>query len=65
MCRVVINLCRTQKRLGRNAAPIEADAAKMFTLDNGSLETELRGADRSDIAAGAGTDDENVIGSHV
>ena len=57
---VVEDLGRAQQRLGRNAAPVEADAAEIVALDNRGLEAELRRADRGDIAAGAGADDQNV-----
>ena len=60
---VVENLGRAQQRLGGNAAPVEADAAEIVALDDGGLEAELRGADRGDIAAGAGADDQDVEGS--
>ena len=57
---VMENLGRAQQRLGRNAAPVEADAAEIIALDDGRLEAELRGADGGDIAAGAGADDQDV-----
>src|SRR5260370_26240030 len=56
------NLRRAQQRLGRNAAPVQADAAEIGFLDNRGLEAELRRADRGDIAAGAGADDDDVEG---
>ncbi len=52
---------RTQQRLGRNTAPVEADAAQMFAFDDSGLETELRCADRRHIAAGARSDNNNVV----
>jgi hypothetical protein len=57
---VVENFRRPQQRLGRNAAPVEADAAEIFALNNGGLESELRRADRGDITARARTDDDDV-----
>ena len=60
---IVIDLGRAQQRLGRDAAPVQADAAEMIALDDGGLEAELRRADRGDIAAGTGADDEKVEGS--
>ena len=42
---VMENLRRAQQRLGRDAAPVEADAAEIFALDDRGLEAELRGAD--------------------
>ena len=62
MLRVMINFGRAQQRFGRNAAPVEADAAQMFAFDDGGLEAQLRRADRRDIAAGSAADDEDVIG---
>jgi hypothetical protein len=49
-----------QQRLGRDAAPVEADAAQMLALDDHGLHAELRGADRGDIAAGAAADDHEI-----
>jgi hypothetical protein len=37
----VENLGRAQQRLGRDAAPVEADAAEMLALDDCRLEAEL------------------------
>ena len=34
----------------------------MLALDDRRLQAELRGADRRDIAAGAGADDDDVVG---
>src|SRR5690606_17296759 len=50
---------RTQQRLGRNAAPVEANTAQMFALDDSRLEAKLRGADRRDVTAGARSDNNN------
>ena len=57
---VVENLGRAQQRLGRDAAPVQADAAEIIALDDGRLEAELGRADGGDVAAGAGADDQNV-----
>ena len=54
----LIELGGAQQRLGRDAAPIEADAAELLALDDRGLQAELRRADRGDIAAGAGADDD-------
>ena len=59
---VVEDLGRAQQRLGRDAAPVEADAAQIFALDDRGLEAELRRADRGDVAAGPGADDDDVEG---
>ena len=48
----LIELGGAEQRLGRDAAPIEADAAEMLALDDHGLEPELGRADRGDIAAG-------------
>jgi hypothetical protein len=56
---------RAQQRLGRDAAPVEADAAKQLALDDRGLEAELRGADRGDVAAGPRAEDDEVVGSFV
>jgi hypothetical protein len=58
---VVVDFGRAQQRLGRDAAPVEADAAEMLALDNGGLHAELGGADGGDIAARSATDDDDVV----
>jgi hypothetical protein len=57
---VVEDFGRAQQRLGRDAAPVEADAAEIVALDDCRLEAELSGADGGDIAARTGADDHNV-----
>jgi hypothetical protein len=52
----VVDLGRAQQRLGRDAAPVEADAAQMLALDQRRLHAELRRADGRDIAAGTAAD---------
>ena len=52
----VIELGGAEQRLGRDAAPVETDAAEMLALDDRGLEAELGGADRGDIAAGPRAD---------
>jgi hypothetical protein len=59
---VVIDFRRAQQRLGRDAPPVEADAAEIGALDDRRLEAELRRADRGDIASRAGADDDDVEG---
>ena len=49
-----------QERLGRNAPPVEADAARPIVLHRGHGEAELRAADRRHVAAGPGADDDDV-----
>src|SRR5262249_55164006 len=66
MPRLLVELGRVQKRLRRDASDIEAGAAEgVVLLNHGGLEPELRGADRTHIAAGAGTNDDEIVGSHA
>ena len=60
-------LGRLQQRLRRDAADVGARAARRGlavgarpVVDAGDLEAELRGADRGDVAAGTGADDDDV-----
>ena len=62
MLHMVKHLGRAQQRLGRDAAPVEADAAEILALDDRGLEPELRRADRRDIAAGARAENDEVVG---
>src|SRR3546814_488614 len=57
---VAVDLGRAQQRLGRDAAPVQADAAELVALDDGGLEAQLGRADRRGIAAGAGAEDDDV-----
>jgi hypothetical protein len=51
-----------EQRLRRDAAPQQAGAAeRLLLLDDGRLQPELRGADRRDVAAGAGADHDYVV----
>ena len=59
--RIVQDLGAPEQRLGRDAAPVEADPAEHLALDDRCLQPQLRGADRGDIAAGARTEDDDVI----
>ena len=59
---MLIDLGRAQQRLGRDAAPVEADAAQLLALDDRGLQPELRCPDRRDVAAGPGTDHDDVEG---
>src|SRR5260370_568300 len=58
---IVKNLRRAQQCLGRDAAPVEADAAQIVALYDRGPEAELGGADRGHIAARAGADDDDVV----
>src|SRR5439155_7825025 len=60
MLQIMIDLRRAQQRLGRDATPVEADAAQIVALDDRRLEAELRRPDRRHIAAWPGTDDDDV-----
>src|SRR5690349_18220331 len=55
------NLRRAQERLGRNAAPVEANATEIFALDNRGLESELCRSNGGDVTAGPRPDDEDVV----
>ena len=63
MLHQVIDLRGAQQRLGRDAAPVEADAAEMLALDQCRVQAELRRADRRDIAARPAADDDEIEGS--
>ena len=59
--RLIEKFRRVQHRLGRDAADIEAGAAqRLAAFHAGGLQPQLRRADRRDIAAGAGADDDQV-----
>src|SRR5260370_21099735 len=60
MPHVTEDLRQTQERLGRNAAPVEADAAQIVALDHRSLESELSRTDGGDVAPRPGADDDDV-----
>ena len=52
-----------QQRLRRDAADVEAGAAMgLALLDHGGVQPELRRANGADIAAGAGSDDDEIVG---
>ncbi len=57
---VIEDFRRTQKRLGRNTAPVQADAPEMLALDNSGLEPQLRGPDRGHIAARTRADHDDI-----
>ncbi len=63
--RLVEHLGGIEQRLGGNAADVQARAAeRLALLDDGDLHAELRGADRADIAARAGAEDNEIVASH-
>ena len=59
--RVMQDLRRAQQRLGRDTAPVEADAAQQFAFHDGGFEPELRAADSRDIAAGSAAEHDYVV----
>ena len=61
---VVEDLGRAQHRLGRDAAPVEADAAEVLAFHDGGLEPELRAADCRNITSGTGTNNGNIKLTH-
>ena len=62
MRRFLEQLRAMQQRLRRNAADVEAGPAQRLAgFGAGGLQPQLRRADRGDIAAGAGADDEDVV----
>src|SRR5690349_18513706 len=51
-----------QQRFGRNAADVEARAAELAAaFDDRGLEAELARADRAIVAAGAASDDNEIV----
>src|SRR5262249_27869774 len=53
-----------QERLGRDAAPVAADAAQLRLLHDRDLEPELRRPHRRDVAARPRADDREVVRHH-
>ena len=51
---------RAQQRLGRDAAPVQADAAQLRLLHQRGLHAELRGADGGHVAARPAADHDHV-----
>src|SRR3546814_12625534 len=62
MLHIMIDFGRAQQRLGRDAAPVEANAAKILALDDCGLEAHLLRADRSTLARGAGAGVDEIVG---
>ena len=50
-----------KNRLGRDAAPVEADAPQRLALDDNSSEAQLRGSNGGDVAAGAGANNGQLV----
>src|SRR5688572_7124375 len=61
MGHIMMDFGGPQQRLGRDAAPVEADAAKLFALDDRSLQTQLAGANGGNIPSRARTKDDEVV----
>jgi hypothetical protein len=59
--RLLVELRVVQQCLGRDAAPVEADASEVVPFDDGGLETELRGANRANVSAGSAADHDEVV----
>src|SRR5262249_40072170 len=60
MLQVMEDFGRAQQGFGGNAAPVQANAAEIIALDDGSRKPELRRADRGYVAAGPRADDDDV-----
>jgi hypothetical protein len=56
------DLGAAQQGLGRNAAPVQADAAQLVALDHRRLHAELGRPDRGDIAAGTRAQHDEIEG---
>ena len=54
-----------EQRLGGDAADVEADAAPVLVLDHGHRLAQLGRADRRDVAARAGSENQHVEVSHA
>ena len=62
MCETLEFVGRMDQRLGRDAADIEAGAARLLGLDDHGVDAELAGADGADIAARPGADHQKLAG---
>ena len=58
----VEHLGRAQQRLGRDAAPVQADAAQVFAFHHRGLQPQLGGPNCGDVATGTGPDDKKIVG---
>src|SRR3546814_17956874 len=64
--REMVDFGRSQQRLGRDAAPIEANATGQRALDHADMHAQLSSANGRDIAARPRTDDaENEFCGHA
>src|SRR5690606_31039194 len=69
LARIAVALRRIEQGLGRDATHVEAGPAQAHLaglgaalLDDGHLHAQLRRPDRTDIPAGPGSDDDEVVG---
>ena len=54
-------VARSEERLARDATDVEAGAAEFLVfLDDGRFQTQLRRANRRDVAAGSRADDDDI-----
>jgi hypothetical protein len=60
MVQQVMDFRRAQQGFGRDAAPVQADAAELVALDERGLHAELRRPDRRDITARPAADHHQV-----
>ena len=56
----MVDFGAAQQRLGRDAAPVEADAAEILALHHAGLHAQLGGPDRGDIATGTAAEDDDI-----
>ena len=62
--RVAVDGGGVEQRFGRDAAAVQAGAARLAPLDHGDPFAQLCRAERGLVAAGAGADDDELIISH-
>jgi len=58
---IVIDFSRTQQRLCRDTAPVQANAAEMLTLDDCRFQSQLSRPDGRDVSPGTGPNNHNII----
>ena len=61
----VQHMGRVQQCLGRDAADVQAGAAQgVAPLNHSRFQAQLRATNGANVAAGAGTDDDDVVAGH-
>src|ERR1700759_3638103 len=67
MLQQMVDFAGPQQCLGRNAAPVQADAAKVLALHYRGFHPKLSGPDGGDVAAGTAAENNQVecLLSHV